>query len=259
MNGTSDRELVVFVHSTGTGPSLWAGVPDSAVGNRRKLCPANVGYSADDLLPRGVACVPSDDAARVLLAIPAESSVHLVAHSYGALVALHAAKQLGARVASLFFFEPVVFGRLLDDPDVDSLAREQARTFHSHPWFLTDDERGGRDAWLEVFVDYWNRPGSWSRMPEGQKEQTRALGWKMYQEVRSCFFDDIRPDRLGITAPTTVVYGDKTTVAAVAMAKLVARSIPAARLLHVPGLSHMAPLSQPDRVHPILADHFAKL
>ena len=65
--------------------------------------------------------------------------------------------------------------------------RAQARSFRYHPWFLTDLERGGSDDWLEMFVDYWNRPGSWRACPRRRKEETRALGWKMFQEVRSCF------------------------------------------------------------------------
>lgn len=260
MSTTSETtESVLFVHSTGTSPSLWKGVPETAIGHRRKFCPANIGYAEGDSLPRGVIVTAVDDAKRVLSALPERGAVHLVAHSYGSLIGLHAAQLLGSRLASLFFYEPVVFGALTHHPSVDSAAREQARSFGNHPWFLTDAERGGSDEWLAVFVDYWNRPGSWSRMPEAQKAQTRALGWKMFQEVRACFFDDIDLDRLGLAVPTTVVRGEKTTVAAVAMAKLVARSIPLAQLIELPGASHMAPLMQPDSVYSLLAEHFARL
>ncbi len=254
-----EADSVLFVHSTGTSPSLWKGVPAGAIGNRRKLCPANIGYAEGERLTRGVIITATDDARHILSALPTSGAVHLVAHSYGALIALHAAQLLGSRLASLFFYEPVVFGALVHHPTVDAAAREQARSFANHPWFLTDEARGGSDEWLAVFVDYWNRPGSWARMPEAQKAQTRALGWKMFQEVRACFFDDIDLDKLGLAVPTTVACGDKTTVAAVAMAKLVARSIPGTRLVELLGASHMAPLMQPDRVYALLAEHFARL
>ena len=252
-------QVVLFVHSTGTGPALWSRVPAHVVGSRNVRFPANIGYAPGDVVPRGVTVSPADDAARVLTSATNFPAVHLVAHSYGALVALHAAQQLGHRLASLFFFEPVVFGQLLHDPEVDDEARAQARSFRYHPWFLTDLERGGSDDWLEMFVDYWNRPGSWARMPTAQKEETRALGWKMFQEVRSCFLDDLSPAQLRLSVPTTIVRGEKTTVAAIAMAKLVARAIPSARFIELAGASHMAPLAQPDKVHPLLAQHFARL
>ena len=28
-----------------------------------------------------------------------------------------------------------------------------------------------------MFIDYWNRPGSWSRMPEALREMSLALGF----------------------------------------------------------------------------------
>lgn len=255
-------ETVIFIHSTGSGPFLWSGVPDEAIGRRRKLLPANLGYPPNAPVERGRVVTVADDATEVTKAIPDDDSrVHLVAHSYGALVALYALPALAGRLASVFFFEPVLFGalRTSNDAATDPEAVEQARAFAAHPWFLHDMEKGGREEWLEMFIDYWNRPGAWSRMPEPMRERSRALGWKMFQEVRAVFHDETPFERWGVPAPMTIALGERTTMASRAMSRALARGRPSARLVEVPGVGHMAPLTHPTKVHEALVDHMARL
>ena len=263
MSAAGSNEAVLFVHSTGTGPFLWAGVPDAAIRGRSRLLPANLGYPPNELVERGRTVTVADDAAEVLKAVPASASrVHVVAHSYGALVALEAIPALANRLASVFFFEPVVFGALAvaeDAPGIDAEAVQQARSFAEHPWFLHDMEKGGRAEWLEVFVDYWNRPGSWSRMPEQMRELSLALGWKMFQEVRTIFFDERPFASFRIPAPTTIAVGDRTTLASRAMSRALAHGRPNVRLVEVAGVGHMAPLTHAAKVHEELARHMAWL
>jgi len=103
----------VFVHSTGTGPFLWDRIPETVLGGTPKIAPANVGYPPNAPLARGTTTSAKEDAALVLAAIPdTASAVHLYAHSYGGYVALELLSLLGARVASLFLYEPVLFGAL---------------------------------------------------------------------------------------------------------------------------------------------------
>lgn len=260
MSVRAGDEAVLFIHSTGTGPLLWAGVPDSAIGGRRKLLPSNLGYPPNPPVERGRTVTAQEDAAEVVRAVPDETRrVHLVAHSYGALVALHTLPALGDRVASLFMFEPVVFGALAKSPDAGPEAAEQARLFGAHPWFLHDAEKGGREEWLEMFIDYWNRPGSWSKMPESMRELSRALGWKMFQEVRGCFLDETPFDAWKVTVPLTVALGERTTAASRAMSRSFARCRANATLVEIAGVGHMAPLTHATKVHDELARHFARL
>ncbi len=257
--GTQD-EAVLFIHSTGTGPLLWAGVPDVAVGGRKKLFPPNLGYPPNDLVPRGRTVTVKDDADEVVKAVPGEASrVHVVAHSYGALVALHAVPALAGRLASLFLFEPVLFGALAKATDVDPEAAEQARAFGAHPWFLHDVEKAGRAEWLEMFIDYWNRPGSWSKMPVPLQEQSLALGWKMFQEVRACFYEETPFDAWNVGVPITVAVGERTTIASRAMSRAFARDRSNVTLVEVAGVGHMAPLTHAAKVHEELARHFVRL
>jgi pimeloyl-ACP methyl ester carboxylesterase len=202
-----------------------------------------------------------DDAENALAAIGAEvEAVDVYAHSYGGLVAIRLLPMLGARVRSLFLAEPVVFGALANDAGADADAAREARTFLSHPWFLDDDARAGSDEWLEMFIDYWNRPGSWSRLPADMQAYSRAASWKMVQEVRSCFhdiasFDDVRlPD-----VPTTFVMGERSTPASRAMTKTLAARHPEAALVELPRTGHMAPLTHPAVVHEAMLVHRARV
>ncbi|MFO0759264.1 MAG: alpha/beta hydrolase [Byssovorax sp.] len=248
--------LSVFIHSTGTRPSMWDAVPAEVIGTTRKLAPPNLGYPPLAPLLRGQRVTAADEAAHLLAMIGESPRVHLYAHSYGASVALDLAHRLGPRLASLFTFEPVFFGALALDAGSDPAAVAEAMAFDEHPWFLHDEAVGGTDAWLEHFIDYWNRPGSWARMPESMKDESRAVAWKMYQEVRSCFFDvkdfGARPFP---EVPCTIATGERSTRGARAMAQALHRRNPHATFVEIAGAGHMAPLTRPDLVAPALIDH----
>ena len=67
-------------------------------------------------------------------------------------------------------------GRLPPVPHLKSEVVQQARSFGEHPWFLHDLEKGGRAEWLEVFIDYWNKPGSWARASAPVTVSMRSFG-----------------------------------------------------------------------------------
>jgi pimeloyl-ACP methyl ester carboxylesterase len=262
MTNTPEASAVsLFLHSTGTGPFLWDGVPAEVTAGTTRLAPTNLGYPPHPPVTRGTRVTAQDDAENALSAIgPEVRAVDVYAHSYGGLVAIRLLPMLGARVRSLFLAEPVVFGALAHDADADADAAREARTFLAHPWFLDDDARAGSDEWLETFIDYWNRPGSWSRLPPDMQAYSRAASWKMVQEVRSCFhdvgsFDEVRlPD-----VPTTLVMGERSTPASRAMTKTQAARHPKATLVELPRAGHMAPLTHSALLHEAMLAHRARL
>lgn len=253
-------ELVVFLHSTGTLPSMWKHVPPAALRGRERLLALHRGYPPGPLLSRGEVCDATNDAEHVLAQLPASADrIHLVAHSYGGLVAVKLLERLGARVESAFLFEPVMFGSLRHDAQSDPDGVAQAREFAENPWFVFDPDKGGTDEWMELFIDYWNRPGSWRAMPDAARAQTLSFGWKMFQEVRSCFFDETPFAQVKLPADTTLVMGQRSPPASRAMAVALKRENPGAVLVDLEGAGHMAPLTQPGLVHPELSKHFARL
>lgn len=261
-------DVTLFLHSTGTTPALWSGMAAGVAPGMQGLAPANLGYAPNPPLRRGTPFTLDDELRHLTRALddaaPADTGVHLVAHSYGGLLALYLAKQLGPRVRSLFLYEPVLFGALLRELEsgrsVDPSAAAEVRLFAEHPWFLTDEARMGTPEWLETFIDYWNRPGSWARMPEAARAQTEAWGWKMSQEVRAIFTDPRRFHEHAHPAPTTLLLGGRTTAASRATTlTLAATAFPHAARVELPKAGHMGALTHPDEVLGNLREHFARL
>lgn len=251
-----------FVHSTATLPSMWNGVPAEVVGASDVVAPANLGYPPNPLLARGVSVDVHDEVAHLFAKVPADAdTIHLFGHSYGAAVAMLLAEKLGARVRSMFLLEPVLFGALANARDeVDPAGFAEAEYFLVNGnRFVLDEDFGGTDPWIEQFIDYWNRPGSWQRLPEPQKAFIRKVGWKMFQEVRSCArdipsFDAVRLPRV----PVTLGLGTQTTAGARAMTLALSRRHPHAVLVEL-AAGHMAPLTHPTLVHEAMRRHMARV
>lgn len=251
-------EAVLFIHSTGTFPMMWSAVPAEAIGGRTAISPANLGYPPHPAIARGEKVTVDDEVAHVLAAVPTDvTKLHVVAHSYGGTVALAAIEQLGPRLASMFLAEPVLFGALRHDTETDPAIVEEARAFVSSP--LLDEEKGGRLEWLEAFIDYWNRPGAWARLPEPMREHSLAMGWKMYQEVRACFGAEKPFDQYVIDVPTTLAIGERTTAHSRAMTTALARRRPNVVIAEMSKTGHMAPLTHPALVAAEIAKHFSRL
>lgn len=251
---------VLFIHSTGTGPFMWDTIPDEVVPSSARLSPPNLGYPPLEPIARGTRVGVNEDVTHLLSQVPADATnLDVVAHSYGGMIALKATRALGARVRSLFLLEPVLFGALARDEAVSSEASTQAREFQSHPWFLTDDEKGGTEPWLELFIDYWNRPGSWQRLPELMRHHNLSMGWKMFNEVRSVFFDAGHFDDYRFpSVPMTLLRGERSPVGSREMVAALARRNPHAQVVELPGTGHMAPLTHPQKVADALAAHLAR-
>ena len=123
----------------------------------------------------------------------------------------------------LAVFEPVAFGVLEGrDPDgVADLARSDDGT-------LLDLATGGDDRWLQRFLDWWGGPGSWEGLAPARKDALRATGRKSFLEVRALLAD--RASSFDIRVPTLVMSGTRSPRAARGVCRILAETIPGARL-----------------------------
>ena len=205
---------VVFIHSTGLGPFMWAPDKDAA-GEARLHMPVNLGYAPGGELarPQTMGLAKEVDALCKQLGT-LEGDVHLVGHSYGGLVALQLARSGRLPVRSLYVYEPVLFASLRERVDeFTAEATNEVHSMYANRQSFDDAERGGDDAWLEQFVDYWNGAGAWGAMPPKAKDAMRRVGWKMHLEVRA-IATQARPfEAYAMPIPTTVVSGGRSTAA----------------------------------------------
>lgn len=253
-------DLALFLHSTGTGPFMWKRLMSSVPAGMQALAPLNRGYAPNDLWARGTPFEIDMDVAHVKSQIPSDATgLHLVAHSYGGLLALQLALDANLPVKSVWLYEPVLFGslRLIQDQLTGEAATEVS-DLYEHQHFIGNDEQGGGDAWLERFIDYWSTPGTWAAMPNKIKDMSRALGWKMYCEVHAQAMM-LRPlDDYHLAMPLTLVHGEHTRAPAREIVQRLAQINPHAQLQSLQGLGHMSVVTQADQVQPSLQGHWQR-
>lgn len=252
-DGAARRDVIVTLHSSGLSSRQW--------GRRlRALEPAFelvhvdfLGYGDSPKVPAGERFDFRRDVDHAASRIPDGARVHLIGHSYGGLCALLLALRLGDRVGSVAVYEPVAFGLLYDAGDRDGL--DDLSRVDPDGTFMAD-ATGGDDAWLRGFVDYWNGPGAWDAMQPVARESFARVGRKTFQEVRSLMEDRTpRAAYRAIGAPTLVLRGERSPVAARHTAAILAEAIPRATLTTIAGAGHMGPLTHADAVHDAIAAH----
>jgi len=105
-----------------------------------------------------------------------------------------------------------------------------------------------------LFIDYWAAPGTWAAMPRERRESTIEMLAPVVHEWEMAT-TGIRPlDGWGaITAPVHLIHADDTRAPTRAIVNLLAEHYPGWHTHAVPSGGHMAPLSRPDLVNPLIA------
>jgi pimeloyl-ACP methyl ester carboxylesterase len=171
---------------------------------------------------------------------------HLVGHSYGGAIALKAALALKPRLASLVLYEPVLFALLLRDAPESAAAREIMAV-------RDDTMRLGDDEGAQRFIDYWMGEGAWTATPESRRAALVSAVRAMRPEWNSAFSEPTPLEALrAIDVPTLLLTGTASTAAARAVARLVAGVLPRVRVQEIEGAGHMAPVTHPQRVNPLI-------
>jgi len=179
--------------------------------------------------------------------------VHLVGHSYGGLIAVQLARRAPRLIRSLSAYDPVAFGVLYEANDTEGLA-DLARA-EKTPIFA-DVARGGSDEWFEVFVDYWNGPGTWRAMPAPGRESFLRVGRKVFLEVYSLMHDRTPAEAYSnIAAPALFLAGEKSPAAARRVVAILAAALPHGRAQTVSGAGHMGPITHTAAVNEAIAAH----
>jgi pimeloyl-ACP methyl ester carboxylesterase len=191
----------------------------------------------------------ADEAARTLALIDgADCAVHLVGHSYGGSVALHAALLRPRRIASLTLYEPSAFHllRQLGDAgaaalaEITTIAREAARGV------LAGDYR-----WTAAsLVDYWGGNGAWSALlPEQQRALTRWAP-KAPLDFAALIEEPTRASAYaGLRVPVLLIRGEHAPAPTRLVAETLAALLPDARLAVIAGAGHMGPFTHRDEVN----------
>ena len=133
-SGSATDHRSLFVHGSIVGPEqTWRAQRDLAT-RWTLVLPHRPGFGATPPLPRG-----DFEAEAPLIAELLGDGAHLVGHSYGAVIALHAAAQRPEAVRSLTVTEPGALRIAAGDPQVD------ATIAHGEELYRRRAELGARD------------------------------------------------------------------------------------------------------------------
>lgn len=219
------------------------------------FAPDLLGYGQSERWPAERPLDPQTEVALLTrLQERAGAPVHLVGHSYGAMLSLEAARVLGPRVASLTLIEPVSFqllrpgGREAEHTQIARVAeRVQAAMAAGQP----------RQA-AAHYMGFWMGRWRWWLAPARLKRGVIDTIDKVAKEFE--LIHDIDAD-LGdyrvIEAPTRLIMGARTRKPAKAVIDILMQTLPSAELCIVPRAGHMSPLTHRDQVNPLVLEHVA--
>lgn len=169
----------------------------------------------------------------------------LVGHSYGGLLALHAARRWPDRVAAVYAHDPLAWSVLRDR---GTPAQRSAFEALMGAEALLDPARRRTEAWIADVVAFWNGPDAWDGLPAPARAALLATADRTFLEVRDAMQDPTTPeDWAGLAVPVRLTVGRLTPrLAREAVEQLVA-VLPDATLTEVPG-GHLAVRTHPDGV-----------
>lgn len=219
------------------------------------FAPDLIGYGASQRWPADRALAPETEIALLTsLQARAAAPVHLVGHSYGAMLCLEAARQLGSSVASLTLIEPVSFhllkpgGRKAEYREIAGVADKVIEAMEAGKPRLAAAHYMG--FWMGR-LRWWLAP---ARLKRGVGETIDKVA-KEFALIRA--MDADLTDYRAVRAPTRLIVGGRTRAPAKAVIDILMDTLPAAERRVVPRAGHMSPLTHPEQVNPLVLTHLA--
>ena len=244
---------LVLTHSSGASRRQWRSLIERLSGRYRVLAPDFHGHG-DTPLPLEHRPITVDDDVAVIRALAdlAGEPFHLVGHSYGAGVAMHAALELRERLVSLTLIEPAAFHLLRLEGEADAW-REISSLARRH---MSHVGKGELEACADEFMTYWIGGDAWQAMPPERRQAVIATMPGIAAIWRNQFLDVTGLATYGgITVPTLLMRARDTTLAASRVVSLLHRALPNNRLVEIDGGGHMAPLTNPEPVNAAIEVH----
>jgi pimeloyl-ACP methyl ester carboxylesterase len=242
---------IVLVHSSASGNRQWRRLIDDLKDRYRIIALNLFGYGQTSKWPEDRLQSLADQAALVMAAAGlANGSVALVGHSLGGAVALEAALQLGPRLRALVAFEPILFYLLNHPAEHEAYAEISA----IRAGFVEHGTKADWNAVGEMFVDYWSGKGAWAATPDDRKAGILAMLPPVMREWEMVGSRGRPIAEWGaISAPVHILRAADTRRTTASVAALLARAHPKWKLHEVAAGGHMAPLTRPDLVNPLIA------
>jgi pimeloyl-ACP methyl ester carboxylesterase len=181
-----------------------------------------------------------------------DGPLHLVGHSFGGAVSLRLASMYPERVASLTLYEPVWFSLLFESGISDAETLEIERVQKA----LASDTHFGQMRGAQEFIDYWAGGDGWSHLSAEQQSRLASLSSKVAAEFTALMAAGPATQELKkLNIPVRLLCGTNTRDTARRISELLAEIVPGVEYHRMPGLAHMAPVTNADDVNPLIVEH----
>jgi 2-succinyl-6-hydroxy-2,4-cyclohexadiene-1-carboxylate synthase len=234
---------IVLLHGFALDRRMWDEVAAVVAGERTVVTYDLRGFGASAPMDLHIGYTHTADLLRLLDHLGIGRAV-VVGFSFGGEVAVRVAQEAPDRVRHLVLVDAVVEGMRWD--------AEAAQAMHAVRTALHD--RGieaAKQVWLQhpFFQVASRRP----ELAERLSEMVAGFGGRHWLGEDPHLPATPFPGGLGALAvPTTVVVGSLDVPGFLRMAEVLAREIPGAHLVTIPGSGHMAPMEAPEPVAEVL-------
>ena len=249
-----DGAPVILLHGSASGSSQWRSMVGCLEGRFKVMTPDLPGYgkSASRVAMRGLTM---EEIARAVLPVIEREGrpAHLVGHSFGGAVALKLASMFPGHVNSLTLIEPAAFSLIADQMNQLPFMR----AVRSSRLALAEG-----DAWnsMRLFIDFWNGDGAWNRTSHGLRQRLAAMAGRVQRDIEAVVSDRFtEQDAAGVACPTLVLTGEDLPPDMGRIVAALEATIPFLRTEVIPGAGHMAPLTDPHVVDPMVGEFIAKV
>jgi pimeloyl-ACP methyl ester carboxylesterase len=227
---------VLLLHGSASSSAMWTPVINALKARFRLIAPDLIGYGRTDAWPEKYE-FRLDDELRLIepLIEHQPGGAHVVAHSYGGVVALALARAGRVGIRSLTLIEPVAFHMARSDPQ----AWAEVERFSSG--FGERMAKGEVDAAMRHFVDYWSTAGTWEAMEEGTRANMRRAAQKIMHEFHAASADPLVDALRDVAFPVRLIAGDMSPLPVRRIAALIAERLPNASLQVIAGANHLLP------------------
>ena len=248
----SSGPVVMLVHSSVSGARQWHRLMGDLKDQFRVRAVNLYGYGKTPPWPAQTIQSLDDQARLVEAALPANADeVYLVGHSFGGSVAMKTAARLVGRVARLVLLETNPFYLLAQSRRVDAFAEAMELRNYIKKF-------GALGEWAtaaEKFADYWGGAGTWREMSLDRRIAFSELLKPNFFEWDAVMNETTPVEQWATLLPgaTLLVCDPRTVLPIREITAVLRRSCPGWAYKEVPGAGHMAPLTRPDLINPLVA------
>lgn len=242
---------LMLLHSGAASHRQWKTLITDLGRHWHVVAPDLIGHGETPMPASGNSILQEDVARLAALLERIDGPVHLVGHSYGGAMALELARRQPHRIAALAMYEPVAFGLLRDSSHRDGW--HEIATLGQRQIDLV--ARGEMRAAALAFLDYWVGPGALLAMPDHMQAYIISCMPAVAAEFRALLqVGTTASDLTMLTMPVLLLCGSEATLAVRGVVAELRRLLPDPRFVEVTGARHMAPLTRPDLINPLLVD-----